>query len=400
MDFPSINCAGPWHRWGYWLGLFVAGLLPFTASAAGSSPYQSEGTRRMAARLADLSRRANPLRHPFLSERRAVIYRDRLAGSLTPEERLDVQLHYAQELLNAGQSEAAAAAFEEYERLGRGLAAPSHQTNRFLARLYLATAWLRLGEQENCLAHHTTESCLVPISAGGVHRLPRGSRQAIRVLEPLAREFPRELSARWLLNLAYMTLGEHPQGVPADLRIDPARLAPEAPFPRFPDVAPAVGLDVNELSGGVAVDDFNGDGWLDVMMTSIGLADPMHLFWNGGDGTFREGAVAAGLGGLVGGLNLVTADYDNDGRTDVLVLRGGWMGREGRLPKSLLRNNGDGTFDDVTEAAGLLTLRPSQTAAWLDYDGDGWLDLMVGNESQGRDVHPCELWHNRRDGTF
>lgn len=83
------------------------------------------------------------------------------------------------------------------------------------------------------------------------------------------------------------------------------------------------------------------------------------------------------------------------------MLRGGWLGKAGRFPKSLLRNNGDGTFTDVTEQAGLLVAHPTQTAAWLDYDGDGWLDLFVGNETTDpNDPHPCELFRNNRDGTF
>ena len=82
------------------------------------------------------------------------------------------------------------------------------------------------------------------------------------------------------------------------------------------------------------------------------------------------------------------------------MLRGGWFGPAGRFPLSLLRNNGDGTFTDVTERAGLLTAHPTQTAVWLDYDGDGWLDLFIGNESTPGNTHPCELFHNNRDGTF
>ena len=98
---------------------------------------------------------------------------------------------------------------------------------------------------------------------------------------------------------------------------------------------------------------------------------------------------------------MIAADYDNDGNLDILVLRGGWLGKAGRFPKSLLRNNGDGTFTDVTEHAGLLLAHPTQTAVWFDYDGDGWLDLFVGNETMDpNDSHPCELFHNNRDGTF
>ena len=97
---------------------------------------------------------------------------------------------------------------------------------------------------------------------------------------------------------------------------------------------------------------------------------------------------------------MLQADFDNDGWTDVLVLRGGWMGREARFPPSLLRNDGDGTFTDVTEKAGLMRAGPTQTAAFLDYDGDGGLDLYVGYESEPANVHPCALYRNNGDGTF
>ena len=66
-----------------------------------------------------------------------------------------------------------------------------------------------------------------------------------------------------------------------------------------------------------------------------------------------------------------------------------------------MRNNGDGTFTDVTEQAGLMSYHPSQTSRWFDYDGDGWLDLFIGHESTDpNDPDWCELYHNNRDGTF
>lgn len=160
-------------------------------------------------------------------------------------------------------------------------------------------------------------------------------------------------------------------------------------------------MGVRQLSGGSAADDFDGDGLIDVLVTSIGFSDPMHLFRNRGDGTFTDVSEAAGLAGLTGGLNLVTADYDNDGDVDVFVVRGAWAKEGGRFPDSLLQNRGDGTFEDVTHAAGMVSFHPSQAAVWLDYDGDGWLDLFIGNETAERTApHPCELYHNNRDGTF
>jgi len=95
----------------------------------------------------------------------------------------------------------------------------------------------------------------------------------------------------------------------------------------------------------------------------------------------------------MGGLNLLQADYGNDGCKDVLVMRGGW---ELAQRRSLLRNNCNGTFTDVTAKAGLMTpVTSSQTAVWTDIDNDGRLDLFVGNEDA-----PAQLFHNRGDGTF
>jgi hypothetical protein len=92
-------------------------------------------------------------------------------------------------------------------------------------------------------------------------------------------------------------------------------------------------------------------------------------------------------------LNLIQADYDNNGCLDILVLRGGWD-----VPKrnSLLRNNCDGTFTDVTRQSGLAEpANSSQTAVWVDIDNDGRLDLFVGNENS-----PSQLFWNKGDGTF
>ena len=142
----------------------------------------------------------------------------------------------------------------------------------------------------------------------------------------------------------------------------------------------------------------------------------MRFFVNAGDGSFVDRTREAGLTGLVGGINLLQADYDNDGHLDLLVLRGGWLGDSDRHPNSLLRNNGDGTFTDVTFLAGLGEVHyPTQTASWADYDNDGDLDLYIGNEATRRGIFlpqplgeveddrlasPCQLFRNNGDGSF
>ncbi len=70
------------------------------------------------------------------------------------------------------------------------------------------------------------------------------------------------------------------------------------------------------------------------------------------------------------------------------------------MPNSLVRNNGDGTFEDVTQQAGLAAEYSTQTASWGDYDNDGWVDLYIGNESTEGRLNPNQLFHNNRDGTF
>jgi len=157
---------------------------------------------------------------------------------------------------------------------------------------------------------------------------------------------------------------------------------------------------VDDLAGGSITEDFDGDGLLDIMCSAMNWSSQLRFFRNNGDGTFTERTAAAGLTDELGGLNIMQTDYNNDGWADVLVLRGGWQGVLGRQPLSLLKNNGNGTFTDVTEESGLLRFHPTQTAVWFDYNGDGWLDLFVGNESTREEVGPCELFRNNGDGTF
>ena len=140
------------------------------------------------------------------------------------------------------------------------------------------------------------------------------------------------------------------------------------------------------------MDDFDGDGYLDIVASSYGLRDQLRYFRNNGDGSFSDKTLEAGLEGIVSGLQIVHTDYNNDGFPDVLVLRGAWL-TEGH-PNSLLRNNGDGTFADVTDEAGLSDAYPTQAAAWGDYDNDGWVDLYIGNESPGQRRNPSQLFRH------
>lgn len=353
----------------------------------------------MAVRLEAAARRLESAAPVF----RVTALRDELAATPWPVEvrqRLSFVLNLARAELYAGNPRVAA---ETVEKLLAEAAAGLPADGRRLALRVAATARLRQAEIENCIGGHGPESCLFPLRGGGVHQRRTATLAARAHLEAWLAESPADATARWLLNITAMALGEWPAGVPEPLRI-PAEIAgsasPEAPFPRFRDVATRAGLSEGSLAGGVASEDFDGDGRIDLVVSSWGPRDPLRFFAADGHGAFEDRSARAGFAGLVGGLNLNHADYDNDGDADLLILRGGWLARDGSLPSSLLENDGSGRFADVTEAAGLLFEAPTQTGAWADYDLDGDLDLFVGFESTPGDVHPCRLYRNRGDGRF
>src|SRR5439155_19393742 len=215
--------------------------------------------------------------------------------------------------------------------------------------------------------------------------------------------FPDDVGSRWLLNIAYQAVGGYPSLVPKQYLIRNLSRTKNASFPLFIDIAHDVGADITGLAGGLCVEDFNRDGLLDLFATSWGLNDPVHFLVADGQGGYVDRSVQSGLKGIVGGPNCIHADYDNDGYEDIFITRGGWLGDGGAFPNSLLHNRGDGTFEDVTFAAGVGSKHPTQTAAWADFNLDGYLDLFVGNESGvglGWSSHRSELFLNNHDGTF
>jgi hypothetical protein len=366
---------------------------------AGEPPRVAPGTAKMAERLEQITRANHPMNNPFRNEERAAFLRGQVGLVTNQVKEYYLREALGRELLNAGEPQESLVEFNRALQLARqapGL--PSRALSDL--ELLVALAHLRRGELDNCVAFHGPESCLLPIRPAAVHKNQEGSRAAVAQLTDILSRRSDSLNAPWLLNIAYMTLGEYPDKVPRRWLIPPSVFASDCSFPPFPNIAGDVGLALDGLAGGTVTDDFDNDGDLDLMVSEWGLRDQMRFYINNADGTFSERTEAAGLTGLVGGLNMVQADYNNDGFVDVLVLRGAWMASGGRYPNSLLRNNGNGTFEDVTEQAGLLSFRPTQTATWFDFDNDGQIDVFIGNESTGTNIHPCELYRNNGNGTF
>ena len=352
------------------------------------------GTAKMEQLLQEAHSRIDPMKVNYhLNSVRAENFKLKIENATNLNEQLNARGSYANELLQAGKTsvaiievEALLSELEKYKADSKVL--------RHVKRLQ-AIAYLRLGEEENCIGNNNEASCILPIQENGIYRLRKGSETAIAIYESILKEDPSDTESIWMLNIAYMTLGLYPDGVPPNWRI-PKQAFQGAPyeFP-FKNISKQLGFNKTELAGGGSVEDFNNDGFLDILASSWDVNDHICLYINQRDGSFLETTEQTGLKGLTGGLNMVHADYNNDGYIDVLVLRGGWYGGEGRIPNSLLRNNGDGTFSDVTIECGLFSKYPTQTATWNDFNLDGWVDLFIGNESSQQIDAPCELYLNK-----
>jgi hypothetical protein len=365
-----------------------------------ASQSPPESNRQMAAKLQRIRRAVNPFSSTFLNREQIPMLDRQIQMTSELAQKGPLLLRLASAQMNIGENARSIQTMEEVERIVSQLGGSNDPKFPRFIRVMKGVNWLRIGELENCVTNHTVLSCLAPIEAGGFHQLERGSRNALAEFRSVLLEDPHDRRARWLYNIAAMTLGEWPGDIPTAWLIPPSVFESDYDIKRFGDIAGKLALDANDLAGGAVADDFDNDGNLDVLASGWGLDSPLRFYRNRGDGTFVERGEAAGLKGLSGALNMVQADYDNDGFVDILLLRGGWLGLAGHYPSSLLRNNRDGTFTDVTEAAGLLRYRPTQTAAWLDYNNDGWIDLFIGNESWEGDPNPCELFRNNGDGTF
>jgi len=257
----------------------------------------------------------------------------------------------------------------------------------------LAIASVHKASFDNGLFSAPGDRCLLSTKGNASLTKPEAFDQGVRQLQALLEKRPDDVELKWFLNAAFMSTGGYPGRVPSKFVISPNVFASDEDVGKFADVSAQAGVNSFSSAGGLVIDDFDNDGRLEILTSNFDSCGRMQLFGRRADGVFEDRAEQAGLSEQLGGLNLSQADYNNDGCKDVLVMRGGW---ELAQRRSLLRNNCDGTFTDVTAAAGLQTpVTSSQTAVWTDIDNDGWIDLFVGNEDA-----PLQLFRNRGNGTF
>jgi tetratricopeptide (TPR) repeat protein len=160
----------------------------------------------------------------------------------------------------------------------------------------------------------------------------------------------------------------------------------------FQNIAPKLGLDRFDGNGTCSWGDYDGDGHPDLFLTGSGTF--MAVYRNEG-GKFREVTAETGLAGIPSGYSLNLIDYDNDGRLDLYLSLNGWSGP---MPNRLFRNTG-AKFEDVTESSGAGDPGSGFVSLWADLDNDGHLDLVIANGVLKDGSLPA-IYRNNGDGTF
>jgi hypothetical protein len=275
------------------------------------------------------------------------------------------------------------------------------------ARELLGVAWMRKAETDNCITNPTGHACIIPFDAEGMHADPIGMANAEGALHAcLVEDDPEALSPKWLYNVTFMARGTWPEDVDARFAFPEGFLDTEAPIEGWFNHLPSLGITDADIAGGATLQDFDGDGLLDIMFSTMLLEGTMRLYLNTGDGKFCDASNASGVSAIPSLLAFSVADYDNDGDIDVAGPRGAWMATEGTVRPSLLQNDGQGHFVDVAVQAGIADPRvngPTQVSAWADVDNDGLLDLFIGREDDEGSVtnrRVSSLYHNQGDGRF
>ena len=206
--------------------------------------------------------------------------------------------------------------------------------------------------------------------------------------------YESQLPRLWLLHLVYDSAGTPKENrkqdfaFRKDLLFDPSK----TPF-AFEDIAARLRLNRINGLGSCAWGDYDHDGDYDVLIS--GHETYLVLMRNDGD-VFTDVTREAGLFNAQSGYTSTFVDYDNDGWADIYIARDGW---NGQAPNSLYHNNGNGTFTDVTAKAGVGDPADTYDHVWADFDRDGNLDLFVGNGITGSG-YANQLYHNNGNGTF
>ena len=218
--------------------IIVCLVVPADGGEAPSSElYQASSTKEMGELLVKLYAEQDVATDPTKDAERAAALQIKLVGDMPWQEELRTRWTLAENLLRAGDSAGAVKQLEFIRKRCNELSVRLGPNSEQQLRDLLALAYLRLGEQENCVQHHVTKSCIFPLEPEAVHTIKRGAEGAIREYTATLQHDPQNLLARWLLNIAYMQLGKWPNDVPPQWVAAPELFQSEYDIGRFPEVA-------------------------------------------------------------------------------------------------------------------------------------------------------------------
>ena len=340
--------------------------------------------------------------NPFLPNIPELIdhWKKEIKETKEPDKRFFLKLKLIDELTRCNKNAEALALIQETEELLE-LSVPELDRNRVERnlRFFKALTLFRIDERKCCYDDFRSNSCIFPIIEKEYLFTTGNIKKANEIWGELLREQPWDYRNKWMFNLSNHLIGNETE---RKLRsVFPQKLG-NGPTPgdiETSNISNKMNLHCKGLAGGVIVEDFDQNGLQDVFRTSWYFDHNCQLLLQTEPGRFSEQTGQFMLDGEVGGLNCVSTDYNNDGYVDILILRGGWLGGLGLLPNSLLKNVNGKRFENVSFETGLTSAYPSHSAVWADFNNDGWLDLVIGNESRNG-AFPSEFYLNHGGTVF
>ena len=340
--------------------------------------------------------------NPFLPNIPELIdhWKKEIKETKEPDKRFFLKLKLIDELTRCNKNAEALALIQETEGLLE-LSVPELDRNRVERnlRFFKALTLFRIDERKCCYDDFRSNSCIFPIIEKEYLFTTGNIKKANEIWGELLREQPWDYRNKWMFNLSNHLIGNETE---RKLRsVFPQKLG-NGSTPgdiETSNISNKMNLHCEGLAGGVIVEDFDQNGLQDVFRTSWYFDHNCQLLLQTEPGRFSEQTGQFMLDGEVGGLNCVSTDYNNDGYVDILILRGGWLGGLGLLPNSLLKNVNGKRFENVSFETGLTSAYPSHSAVVADFNNDGGLDLVIGNESQNG-AFPSEFYLNHGGTVF
>ena len=223
----------------------------------GCNPQNESDRMRM--ELASIYAQAleNPMKYYHMNKER-VKWMNKKGKYIPPEKIMTHRYYLSQELLRSGQTEAA---ISELTSILNELRAKPDILNSLTRPIFdeLALAYLRLGEEINCVKNHSGKSCIVPVIGDGIQISQENTKRAIDIYQAILKKYPKDLGSRWLLNIAYMVIGSYPHSVPEQYLIKGLGGDSAKQVPIFNNVAHELEVAVDGISGGLCIEDFNND---------------------------------------------------------------------------------------------------------------------------------------------